>query len=37
MFNARQIIRAHQGEIKMESQPGVGSTVTISLPVGSLT
>jgi signal transduction histidine kinase len=36
MFNARQIIRAHQGEIKMESQPGVGSTVTISLPVGSL-
>lgn len=36
MFNARQIVRAHQGEIRLESQPGVGSTVTISLPVGSL-
>ncbi len=37
MFNARQIIREQSGEIEIVSQPGAGTTVTISLPFGRLT
>jgi signal transduction histidine kinase len=29
----RQIIEQHQGEITLESQPGVGTRVVIELPV----
>lgn len=33
MFNSRQIIREHGGEIKISSEEGRGSTVTVTLPV----
>ena len=33
MFNARQIVREHGGEITLSSQPGVGTSVTITLPL----
>jgi len=32
---AKKIVSVHQGEIKMESKVGGGTTVTISLPVFS--
>jgi len=32
---AKKIIEVHQGEIKMESKLGKGTTVIISLPVFS--
>ncbi|RKO66677.1 two-component system sensor histidine kinase NtrB [Desulfofundulus salinus] len=33
MFIAKQIVHKHQGDIKVESVPGKGTTVTISLPI----
>jgi signal transduction histidine kinase len=33
MFNARQIIAEHGGAIRVESEPGQGTTVTITLPI----
>jgi signal transduction histidine kinase len=30
---ARHIIEAHDGEIRLESEPGKGSTFTILLPL----
>jgi signal transduction histidine kinase len=29
-----QIVREHHGELHIESQPGAGTTVKISLPMG---
>lgn len=37
MFNARQIVREHGGEIAIASEPGTGTKVTVSLPFGHLT
>ncbi len=34
MFHARQIIREHGGDIRIASEPGVGTRVTIWLPPG---
>ncbi len=36
MFNARQIVREHGGEISISSEPGDGTRVTIALPAGHL-
>jgi two-component system, NtrC family, sensor kinase len=33
MFNSRQIIREHGGEIKISSEEGRGTTVTVTLPL----
>lgn len=33
---ARQLVRAHDGKIEVESQPGVGTTFTIFLPMGNI-
>jgi two-component system NtrC family sensor kinase len=33
---SREIIQAHQGEIKVNSEQGKGTTVTILLPVGDM-
>jgi len=33
MFSARQIMREHGGEIRIASEPGQGTTVTVILPV----
>ncbi|MBM3728581.1 MAG: HAMP domain-containing histidine kinase [Acidobacteria bacterium] len=33
MFNARQIVRGHRGEIRIVSEPGRGTRVTVTLPV----
>jgi len=33
---SREIIQAHQGEIKVNSEQGKGTTVTIRLPVGDM-
>jgi signal transduction histidine kinase len=33
MFNARQVIREHGGDIRIESKPGSGTAVTVTLPV----
>ena len=32
MFSARQIVREHGGEIYIESEPGRGTRVSVSLP-----
>ncbi|HEU5257719.1 MAG TPA: ATP-binding protein [Vicinamibacterales bacterium] len=37
LYIARQIIEAHGGTIRVESQPGAGSTFTIDLPRGVTT
>ena len=37
LYIARQIIEAHGGTIRVESQPGEGSTFTIDLPKGAAT
>jgi len=37
LYIARQIIEAHGGTIRVESQPGAGSTFTIDLPKGTAT
>jgi len=37
LYIARQIIEAHGGTIRVESQPGAGSTFTIDLPKGAAT
>jgi signal transduction histidine kinase len=37
LYIARQIIEAHGGTIRVESQPGAGSTFTIDLPKGGTT
>ena len=37
LYIARQIIEAHGGTIRVESQPGSGSTFTIDLPKGATT
>jgi PAS domain S-box-containing protein len=37
LYIARQIIEAHGGTIRVESQPGAGSTFTIDLPKGVTT
>jgi PAS domain S-box-containing protein len=37
LYIARQIIEAHGGTIRVESQPGAGSTFTIDLPRGAAT
>ena len=34
MFSARQIVRDHGGEIHIESEPGRGTRVSVSLPLG---
>jgi signal transduction histidine kinase len=33
MSIVRHIIQAHQGEIRVESQPGAGTTILIDLPL----
>lgn len=33
MFNARQVIREHGGDIQISSQPGQGTTVVVTIPV----
>jgi PAS domain S-box-containing protein len=37
LYIARQIIEAHGGTVRVESQPGAGSTFTIDLPKGAAT
>ena len=37
LYIARQIIEAHGGTIRVESQPGTGSTFTVDLPKGATT
>jgi signal transduction histidine kinase len=32
LFSARQMVRAHGGEILIRSEPGSGTEVTITLP-----
>lgn len=36
LFNARQIVREHGGDIRIASREGQGTRVTVSLPVGYL-
>ncbi len=36
LWAARQIIEAHGGEIRVESEPGAGSTFTVELPIGAV-
>jgi signal transduction histidine kinase len=35
MFSSRQIVREHGGDIHMESSPGAGTRVSVTLPVGA--
>jgi signal transduction histidine kinase len=34
LYSARQIIKAHRGDITLQSELGVGTTVTVTLPAG---
>jgi K+-sensing histidine kinase KdpD len=33
LYTCHQIVTGHNGEIRIESQPGKGTTVTVSLPL----
>jgi signal transduction histidine kinase len=33
LFVSHEIVRQHGGELSVESQPGVGSTFTVALPL----
>jgi protein-histidine pros-kinase len=36
LWISRQLIDAHKGTIRVESQPGAGSTFTVSVPIGGV-
>jgi signal transduction histidine kinase len=37
MFNARQVVREHRGDIRIASEPGQGTRISVVLPEGSIT